>query len=288
MIFDLEHKNGLGVIKYSTEQISLLAFAKHLTFAGVGNYRHPYLAFRYWGFLVDFYPYWRRTHFFLPPFIFNDPTEKGAISRQIGRTFADYLSKKIYRSKFSYSYEDAMIQKGYPIKGSRPDFYCDNLRQQFAVEAKGYSTSSVSNNEMNKHKKQSQSGLLPVNFSIASIAFDLYKYPQVKFHDPVNDNVPYDRELNSQLRSSYFNSVIDLIALYSFSQVRSDFSGFVSFNFFPFSLPRFFPNLKLLVHRAIIQRNWESDEWLETFQGAQGENENHYIDSDGIGLSTID
>lgn len=288
MIFDLEHKDSHGVIKHSTEKISFPAFVKHLTFAGIGKYRHPSLAFRYWGFLVGFFPYWRRTYFSLPPFIFNDPTEKGAISRQIGRTLSDFLSKKIYRSNFCYSYEDAMIQRGLPITGSRPDFYCDNLRQQFAIEAKGYSDSSISDNEMRNHKKQSQSGPLPINFSIASVAFDLYKYPKVKFHDPVNDNAPYDRELNSQLRSSYFNSVIDLIEQYRFPQVPSDFPDFISFNLVPFPQPRFIPNLKLLVHRAIIQRNWESNEWLEPIEGTQEGNESYYIDFDGIGLSIID
>lgn len=288
LFFELEHKDDHGVIKYSIEQISFLGFVKHLTFAGTGEYRPPTLALRYLGFLFGYFPYWGITNFVLPQFILNDPTEKGAISKQIGRTFSDYLSKRIYRSKFSYSYEDAMIRKGFPVTGPRPDLYCDNISHQFAVEAKGFSASSVSVNEMNGYKKQSQSGPIPVSFSIASVAYDLYNNLKVKFHDPINDNVPYDRELSFQLRSSYFNSVIDLVEQYRFPQTQSDFPDFVSYNLMPFFQPFFSPRLKLLVHRAIIQRNWESNDWLETIVGPQERNENSYIDSDGIGLSVID
>lgn len=290
MIFDLELKDGSGVIKNSTETFSFLSFVKHLTFAGVGKYRHPSLIFRYWGILFGYFPYWGwgGNHFLLPPFIFNDPTEKAAISKQIGRAMADYLSKKIYKSKINYSYEDAMIIKGHPISGSRPDFYCDNLRQQFAVEAKGFAAHSVSNKKMNDNKIQSQAGPLLVNFSIASVAYDLYKNPKVKFHDPLNDNAPYDRELSFQLRSYYFNSVIDFIELYRFPLTQNNFPDFVSYDFMPFFSPFFPQKFKLLVHRAIIQRSWESNDWLETIEESQEGNENYYIDSDGIGLSIID
>lgn len=55
MLFELEHKDDHGVIKYSTEQISFSGFVKHLTFAGIGEYRPPTLALRYLGFLFGYF-----------------------------------------------------------------------------------------------------------------------------------------------------------------------------------------------------------------------------------------
>ena len=65
MFFELEHKDDHGVIKYSTEQISFSGFVKHLTFAGIGEYRPPTLALRYLGFLFGYFFYWGITNFVL-------------------------------------------------------------------------------------------------------------------------------------------------------------------------------------------------------------------------------
>jgi len=83
-----------------------------------------------------------------------------------------------------------MELKGYPISGERPDFYCDTLNKQFAVETKGYSAQSVSDTSMKKHKAQSKTGPLNVHFSAANVAYNLYRKPKIKYYDPEGDDMP--------------------------------------------------------------------------------------------------
>lgn len=114
-----------------------------------------------------------------------------------------------------------MALKGYNIEGDRPDFYCDTFTEQFAVEAKGYSAQSVSDAQMSKHKDQSETGPLSINFSVASVAYNLYKKPKIKFYDPISDNVPYENDLNSRLRELYYQNVLFFIESISDSRTQS-------------------------------------------------------------------
>ncbi|MGB5634043.1 MAG: hypothetical protein WBM44_14835 [Waterburya sp.] len=175
-----------------------------------------------------------------------------------------------------------MILKGHCLKGARPDFYCDNLQQQFAIEAKGYKQPSVSKKEMDKHKAQSTTGPISVNFSVASVAFNLYKHPTIKFYDPVNDSVEYDDELNLQLRSQYFNSVLEILELFDIETERGTFGNYYSYDVLPF----LFPEYRLLIHRAIVEREWRDNSWLNNIEIQSEDNNEYYIDLDGIGLIT--
>ncbi|MDO8343490.1 MAG: hypothetical protein Q7T48_09850 [Cellvibrio sp.] len=282
MEYELIHQDVVGNKTTSIDRISFLAFVKHATFAGINRRFFPHLPFRYSGLFFEFAPsfFWS-GHFQLLSELANDPTETAYLSNRIGRAFADYFSKKLYGARFTHSYECAMELKGFPISGERPDFYCDALTKQFAVEAKGYSAQSISDAAIGKHKAQSKTGPLPVHFSAASVAYNLYKSPRIKFYDPEGDNVAYDGAMNSELRDLYYRSVLNFIETVADSNIQSEFSDYVAYNIsYPFSAAR-----QILVHRAIYERSWNTIKWLNSIEHNDAEDNEFYIDVDGIGLT---
>lgn len=282
MKYELIHQDATGKKTTSVGHISFLAFVKHATFAGINRQFFPRLPFRYFGLFFEFAPsfFWSKRFQLLPELV-NDPTETAYISNKIGRAFADYFSKKLYGAKFTHSYECAMQLKGYPISGERPDFYCDALTKQFAVEAKGYSAKSVSDVAMKKHKTQSKTGPLPVNFSAASVAYNLYNTPKIKFYDPEGDNTPYDDSLNLELRRFYYEGALHFIDQISDSREQSDLPDYFSYNIsYSFMAAR-----QILVHKAILDRSWRNFEWLAAIEQIEGLDDDLYIDVDGIGLT---
>jgi hypothetical protein len=284
MKYELIHLDNKGLIKTSHADICFLAFIKHATFAGLKSPSIiPYLL-RYTSFFCDFAPsFFGSNHFRKYPGLEKDPTETAYISNRIGRAFADYFSKKIYGAQFTHSYECAMALKNIPIKGDRPDFYCDALTAQFSVEAKGYSAQSVSDSDMIKHKKQSGTGPLTSHFSVASVAYNLYKKPKIKFYDPIGSDEPYDLKLNSLLRELYYQDAIRFIEKISDSRTQSELSNYYSYNI---SHP-FFPFRQFLVNKGIVERKFMDTGWLTSMKNVNienKENDDFYIDVDGIGL----
>lgn len=283
MEYQLIHQDAAGAKISSTGRISLLAFAKHATFAGINHRFFAQLPFRYASLFLEFAPsFWWPGHFSVLPELSSDPTEIAYISNRVGRAFADYFSKKIYGARFTHSYECAMVEKGFPISGERPDFYCDTLARQFAVEAKGYSAQSISDNQMVNHKDQSKKGPLPVHFSVASVSYNLYKSPKIKFYDPEDDNVPYDKETNTKLRKMYYESIFHFAESVADRRTQSEISDYFAYNFYsPFSSVR-----QILLHKVIVEKSWETTEWLSSIQYRDTEDEDIYIDVDGVGLTT--
>lgn len=310
MNFKLIYKDSQGTKTTSSFRIPFLAFVKHATFAGINHtvypyYQHPHYLFRFLSALYEFFPsFYSSNCFQLAPGLSADPTEKAYLSNKVGRAIADYLSKRIYGARFTHCYEDAMAISGHTIAGQRPDFYCDALGKQFSVEAKGYSSRSVSDNLMGIHKGQSQTGPLQVNFSVASVAYNLYHSPAVKFYDPINDNMSYDFDLNSQLRDMYYQNALALIEALSKDPEESDIPNYMSYMV---NLPA--PGgVEFLVHKIVHERNWKPNVWLSSdmvtsndewlFYDARANykerlafvdrivdrHENVYIDLDGIGL----
>ena len=177
MKLKVEYYDGQNTTNHVFD-LTYLQFIKHLAFAGMGVHTSPYNMFRFLGFWIEFFPYWKTSAngFHLPKVIYNDPTEHGQISNRIGKAFADFLAKKIYKAKYTHNFEDLMASDGYKIKGERPDLYCDSLTTQFAIEAKGYTRKSISNKEMDKFKRQAkETWPISVHFSVASVAYNLYK-----------------------------------------------------------------------------------------------------------------
>ncbi|MEZ2827769.1 hypothetical protein [Serratia liquefaciens] len=287
MKYELIHLDNKGLIKNSHGDISFLAFIKHATFAGLGSHNVILHPLRYTSFFCDFAPsFFGSNNFRKYPGLEKDPTETAYISNRIGRAFADYFSKKIYGAKFTHSYECAMALKKLPIKGDRPDFYCDTLTTQFAVEAKGYSAQSVSDSDMEKHKKQSGTGPLSINFSVASVAYNLYKKPKIKFYDPIGSDEPYDLDLNSRLRYLYYSEVIKFIEMFSYSRTQSELPNYYAYNI----ITPFFPFRQFLVNKEIAERKFMDAEGIKSMKNVNiesQESDDFYIDVDGIGLKGL-
>lgn len=267
------------------EGISFLAFTKHATFAGLGPIFDPNLLIRRLVQTLDFLQYWDGSNgcFTLPPILKNDPTERNYVSNRIGRALADYCAKRISRARFTHCYESAMRMSGRSIRGCRPDFYCDTLSKQFSVEAKGFSRASVSDEAMEKHKNQAQSGPLSVHFSKACVSYDLYRAPKVKYYDPPNASM-YDGNLNSHLSEEYYETILSSLKLFPHQEPIT----VAEHKFFAFSIHPFFPNECILVHEQIIHGAWKySREWLKEIPSRGLETKTAYIDSDGIGIGYV-
>ncbi|WP_372375348.1 hypothetical protein ACDI35_21100 [Xanthomonas axonopodis pv. cajani] len=172
------------------------------------------------------------------------------------------------------------LLKGHDLKGERPDFYCDMLTKQFAIEAKGYSAHSISDGAMAGHKAQSKTGPLPVNFSAASVSYNLYRKPKIKFYDPDVDGNLYDSSLNIKLRELYYKAALDFVGKVSSSRTQSELPDYFAYTIStPFAAAH-----QILVHRAIFERGWENIEWLNSTEQKEDRNGEFYIDVDGIGL----
>jgi hypothetical protein len=214
MNITVEYKDTLGVISNQIHSMSRLAFAKHLAVAGQGYAPVPRKLLRTMAMFLH-YSYYTRpaafnaNRFSEPPTALSDPTEKGQFSNLAGRAIADFLSKRIDRSLYTVNYEAAMRLKRIPlsIRGKqvkRPDLLAFTTNSTFAIEAKGFSGGS---GNMNDHKAQSQSGGIPVNYTIASVSHDLYHNVKCKYHDPFNDNVPIDNDLLIGLTRDYYKGL---------------------------------------------------------------------------------
>ncbi|ATX80702.1 hypothetical protein Ga0123461_2301 [Mariprofundus aestuarium] len=292
MDFKVIHQDAAGLITTTLGSIGYLAFCKHLTFAGVGPIMAPYLASRLLGDICGFNQYWGNNpvSFELPNPFNNDPTETAYVSNRVGRAFADYLSKNIYGAIYTHCYEDAMVANGNPVAGSRPDFYCDdplNLTR-FAVESKGYACATYSENEMNRilptrgPKLQSTTGPLRKDFSVASVAYNLYAEPTIKFYDPISTSTIYDKNLSQRLRSGYYESILGSINSLGLERDTNIHDQ----NFVAYKIPIVSCSIsKILLHQAIVKREWNNNEWLKEI-GKNRKDEKYYIDNDGIGFAS--
>lgn len=95
---------------------------------------------------------WESFHdnnrFSIPYTGIKDLTEKNHFSNIVGKAIADFLSKKIDNSLYTVNYEAAMSLCGHSLLGMRPDLLAFNHDEKFAIEAKGFSRSNISNNDM--------------------------------------------------------------------------------------------------------------------------------------------
>ncbi|AFN74146.1 hypothetical protein MROS_0905 [Melioribacter roseus P3M-2] len=209
----VEYKDSAGTITNKTHRLTRLSFAKHLAIAGQGYAPRPQKLIRTLAMFFHYSSYIQRQAFYNdrfsePPIQLSDPTEKGQFSNLAGKAIADFLAKRIDNALFTVNYEAAMKKKGLSIKGSRPDLLAFNNNATFAIEAKGYSDG---HGNMTTHKTQSQTGRIPVNFSVACVSYHLYNNFQCKYHDPYNDNVPYDNELLKKLTRQYYSGLAEFL-----------------------------------------------------------------------------
>lgn len=283
MKINLTHQDLAGNQYKTSKDITYLQLAKHLTFAGIDKWWGSGLFARYLGNLFELTQYYDFIKGTIHPAypLKDDPTERNYLSNRLGRAIADYLSKDIYKAKYTHSYECAMVAAGIPLTGKRPDFYCDTGTQAFAVEAKGFSVPSVSDNAMETHKTQSASGPILVNFTVASVAFNLYNQPKVKFYDPPSDNLTYNEDLNRLLRAQYYTTILTLIQNCGWFEKEPTSDG---------KLTRFRslqrgPRIDILASDGISQGAWRDAGWHIDIE--KSVTEYRYIDLDGIGLELV-
>lgn len=205
----VEHKDIGGNTTNKVFHLSRLAFIKHMAIAGQGYSPHPQKLFRTIGMLFHYAYYLQKKSFYknrfsIPPDELSDPTEKGQFSNLTGKAIADFLSKRIDNSIFTINYEAALRIKGMPVSGQRPDLIAYTQDAIFAIEAKGYSKGE---GDMDAHKKQSSTGDIAVNYTVACVSYNLYDRVSCKYHDPFNSNVEYDSITLRELTKIYYSSL---------------------------------------------------------------------------------
>ena len=228
MNISVEYKDTAGVISNQIHKLSRLAFTKHLAIAGQGYAPGPRKLFRALGMFLHYsyylqVPEFNNDRLSEPPEGLSDPTEKGQFSNLAGKAIADFLSKRIDQSLYTVNYEAAMRLQRMPLslggkQVSRPDLLAFAPKAMFAIEAKGFSGGC---GNMTEHKDQSMEGGIPVNYTIASVAYDLYRKIKCKYHDPFNDNVQFNNQLLSGLTRNYYKSLSGFLdqKLFSYREV---------------------------------------------------------------------
>jgi hypothetical protein len=242
------------------------------------------------------------NRFSKPPIQLSDPTEKGQFSNLAGKAVADFLSKRIDKSIFTVNYEAAMRLRGMSLNVGRPDLIAYNQNAMFALEAKGY---SGGHGNMTTHKTQSQTGDIPVNFSVACVSYNLYNNVRCKYHDPFNDNIQYDNELLRGLTRIYYKGLSEFLNQEFFEyrefnlQGESFYEVDLSYPFFKKFFPDKFPIRPIWLFKILdfyrprlilpkkIKEYAEAGLTSETkpflFETSE-KDYNTYIDNDRVGL----
>ncbi len=265
----------------SNDSISFLAFVKHASFAGFDIGINPSFqtALR---FLENFHAFFYSFvdgKFSIIKSLAYDPTERNQFSNKVGRAFADYFAKKLYGARFTYCYECYAKTVGVSTKGAHPDFYCDSPNGSFVIESKGYSHKTFSDKRMQKVKQQANSVLNKHNlkFSIASVTYNIYDSPIIKYYDPKFEPNDTDETLNLKLRTSYFEFFKGLMG-----HLRTQSPFKLNDEYVAATLGVYGDiEFKLLVNKNILSENHKYS-WLEKVDTI--DEENYYIDRDGIGL----
>lgn len=303
MNIEVEYLDKHGSISNQNHYISKLGLVKHMAIAGQRYAPTSKKILKTIGMFLQ-YSYFLQSNalnkdkYSLPPYNINDPTEKAQFSNIAGKGIADFLAKKIDNALHTVNYEAAMRIKKMSIAGSRPDLLAFTNKDTFAIEAKGYSNSSISCSEMSKHKNQSQAGTIPVNFTVASVSYNLYDKVKCKYYDPYNANIPFDEELLSETTKKYYSGIIGFLDFADHKEVKYKNESFyeidiLSSNFINGHYNRTFRYFfhDLLHHnqlKMILPKNIEvySKEGLniDTEPFLYDGNEEIYIDNDRIGL----
>ncbi len=227
MNITVEYKDTTGTITNLIHNLTRIAFAKHFAIAGQGYAPRPQKLIRTIAMFFHYSNYLQRQafnndRFSEPPTQLSDPTEKGQFSNLAGKAVADFLSKRIDQSVFTVNYEAAMRLRGLPLNVGRPDLLAFKQNAMFAIEAKGY---SGGHRNMSKHKIQSQTGGISVNFSVACVSYNLYNNIQCKYYDPFNNNIQYDNELLRGLTRNYYKGLSEFLNQKFFEYREFNFQG---------------------------------------------------------------
>lgn len=215
--FSVNYKHANSDVSNLKKHILLLGLVKHMAIVGQGNlpninkfYRTVGMFFRFKDYLD--YDSLRQNHFSIPQDYAYDPTEMAEFSNVVGKAFADYLVKDIDAAKLTFNYEAAMKKMGLLIDGERPDFLGVRSNQtKIAVEAKGRNRQTISEAKMDEYKEQSLSGEIPVQNSVASVAYNLYKRVLVNYYDPETNVIDASGNLVNDLTKEYYTGVVSYL-----------------------------------------------------------------------------
>jgi len=297
----VEYKDLSGNINTCSYYLTRIAFAKHMAFSGQGYAPLPHKLMRIIGMFIHYSHYLRRHEFYsnrfsVPPNPLYDPTEKGQFSNIAGKAIADFLSKKINDSLITVNYEAAMKLRSMPIKGTRPDLIAYSQNSMFAIEAKGYSNGC---GNMSKHKEQSTTGKIPVNFTVACVSHYMYNRITCKYYDPYNEDVPFDYDTFKQLSKQYYSGLAGFLNrdFFEYRTIEVNSEKFYAINISYDFFSNFFPFYRIFVHDLLnlyqlqiilpvnikeLARNGISTD-TEPFRFDMDQY-NIYIDNDRVGL----
>jgi hypothetical protein len=302
MKIEVEYQDSKGNIAIQTHQLTRLALIKHMAIAGQGYKFSPQKLMRTLGMFLHYSSYINKyefndNRFSEPPIGLSDPTEKGQFSNLAGKAIADFLSKRIDKSIYTVNYEAAMRIKGQPVKGPRPDLIAFSRTKTFAIEAKGYAGNS---GDMVAHKNQSGTGKIPVDFTVASVSYNLYNEVKVKYYDPLTGDIPYDSELLKKLTQDYYKGFLGFLdeRYFNFNELELQGEKFYEIQLFPpyWDYHDKFMNICgheiLYYYRPALIVPKEIHEFAEQglpyeikpFVFERTEKNNIYIDNDRIGL----
>lgn len=310
MKIETEHIDSKGNVNNKDIAISRLAFIKHMGIAGQGyapglnKIQKVIGMFFVYRSYIRRHEFYRQNRFSEPPIRFSDPTEKSQFSNIAGKSIADYLSKKLDKSTLTVNYEAAMRLRGFPISGSRPDLLAFTNNKTFAVECKGFGSPSSGN--MKTHKSQSQAGPIPVNYSIASVSYNLYSKVKCNYYDPVNPDTEFDEDLLKKLSKEYYSGIKEYFderyfdrneikvngeEFYELEIFTPRFLRSFGLEIFPWNWPEMnfmlFERLrfKLIIPKSIEQLAGNGiNRETEPFIIGESETNYLYIDNDRIGL----
>ncbi|MCO6495130.1 MAG: hypothetical protein J5I91_05555 [Bacteroidetes bacterium] len=230
MIIRTKYQDSSGNIENQAHSMTRLSFIKHAAIAGQGYAPRLHKIRRIIGAWFWYQSYLNRDDFYnhnrfsQPQIRFSDPTEKGFFSNIAGKAISDFLSKRIHRSILTVNYEAAMRIKGHKIKGSRPDLIAfQSSRRAFAIESKGYDKSSISN--MTNHKNQSASGPISLNFSVASVSYNLYNDVHCNYYDPVLPEAEFDDDLLRTLSKKYYSGFKEFVDERYFNKTEVEYNN---------------------------------------------------------------
>lgn len=147
---------------------------------------------------------------------------------------------------------------------------------------------------MARHKEQSRTGSIKVDFTIACVSYNLYKNIKCKYHDPFNDDKEYDDELLGELTKNYYYGLSKFLDKEYFDYQEYEFWGEPFYKvqltkLFQYKFPFFnlFDIPSLLLPAKIkeyaengLNRNFEPF----IFDTTNEISNNIYIDNDRVGL----
>ncbi len=228
MNISVNHIDTNGTVHNQSFRMTRLAFAKHLAIAGQGYAPKPQKLLRTIGMFFHYSYYMQRQAFNSDrfselPHALSDPTEKGQFSNLAGKAIADFLSKKIDNSLYTVNYEAVMRLQGHRLTGQRPDLIAYSQNSVFALEAKGRHQNNPG--KMTIHKTQAQAGPINVNFSVACVSFNMFNQVTCNYHDPFNDNIPYDNVSLAALTRNYYRGLSEFLNQGYFEYREFEFQG---------------------------------------------------------------